>query len=75
MIMFLFVLYIINGLILAIWSYRDAFRGGIKYLEEECEATILQKIFFIILLIGTILLVTFIWPAWAVITICERNMN
>lgn len=66
------LLYIINGLILAIWYYKDSFKGGIKYLEQECEPTILQKFLFTELLIGMILLVSLIWPAWAVITIYNR---
>lgn len=65
-------LYIINGLMLAIWYYKDSFKGGIKYLEQTGEPTFVQKILFTELLIGIILLVSLIWPAWAVITIYNR---
>jgi hypothetical protein len=75
MIIFLFVLYIINGLIVAIWGYKDSLKIPMRYLERTGKLTLLRKIWLIISLIGVILLVTIIWPAWAVITICERNMN
>lgn len=75
MLIFLLVLYIINGLIVAIWAYKDSLKNPMYYLDKMGKLTLIRKIWLIISWIGIMLLVTIIWPAWAIITICEQDMN
>lgn len=75
MLIFLFVLYIVNGLIVSIWAYKDSLKRPMYYLEKMGKLTLIRKSWLIISWIGTMLLVTIIWPAWAIIEICEQDMD
>ena len=74
--MLLFILYIMNGLMVAIWYCVDTIKRIIEHLEETPEGvTNLQKIWLVISAIDVAVLVTAVWPAWMAVLIYKMYVD
>lgn len=69
MILFLFVLYIIIGLIFTIWAYKESYEIIMKSLKQVRKPTIAEKFLLVIIFIMSTLVLILAWPAWLLIPI------